>query len=83
MHIFSLHTAVIECPLLQAPNNGSIRYSEDIDKGIGFGVTASYRCNVQGLGLSGGVIMRTCGPGGDNAGQWDGEAPSCEREERD
>ena len=69
---------MIECPLLQVPKNGSILYSVDVDKGIGFGVTATYMCEVEGLGLSGGDTVRTCGPGRDLTGQWSGEAPSCE-----
>ena len=49
-------------------------------KVISYGV---YNCNVEGLGLSERVTARTCGPGGDNTGQWDKEAPSCEGDHKE
>ncbi len=72
---------MVTCPTLVLPNNGSIVYSVDTVR-IGYGVTATYSCDVEGLGLSKGDTVRTCAPDGDgdDIGQWTGYAPSCESE---
>ena len=73
--------AVITCPLLEAPVNGIITYSVDTEsEGIGFGVSATYSCNHESLGLRGGDRVRVCGPDGDGdrIGKWSEEGPTCE-----
>ena len=48
-----------------------------------FGTTATYSC-MSGYGLSGGDVVRTCGPyldyHADIVGDWSGHAPDCLRE---
>ena len=41
--------------------------------------TATYSCNT-GFGLSGGDTIRTCVGSSSGPGEWDGTAPTCERE---
>ena len=70
--------AVITCPLLEVP---IITYSVDTEsEGIGFGVSATYSCNHESLGLRGGDRVRVCGPDGDGdrIGKWSEEGPTCE-----
>ena len=68
--------------------NVSITYSEKVVGGrVGVGVTATYNCMVEGQGLVGGGILRTCEPSGDSnvtkTGEWsDGANPMCERKGR-
>ena len=70
-----IQTAVITCPLLEPPINGSMYYSESF---TAVGVTATYGCSTPELGLSGGDSVRTCSPSGNsNIGQWSGKAPLC------
>ena len=76
-------TAVVVCPLLEVPENGTVTYSVDTEtEEIGFGATATYSCNHESLGLSGGERVRVCVPDGDGdlIGQWSKKAPSCKSE---
>ncbi len=70
---------MVTCPTLVPLNNGSIVYSVDTER-IGYGVTATYSCDVEGLGLTRGDTVRTCAPDGGDIGKWTGYAPSCESE---
>ena len=73
------HCTAVVCPVLSAPKNGFITYSEEASPTLGFMETAAYSCNV-GYGLSGGDRVRTCvGPAG-SSGEWSGTAPTCQRE---
>lgn len=74
-----LRTAVVFCPALEPPARGSIAYS--VDTGIfSYGVTATYSCDIDGEGMSGGISSRMCSPDGDedDVGQWSQDPPSCE-----
>ena len=82
MYISFSYLAVITCPLLEALRlvNGIVAYSVDTEnEGIGFGATATYSCNHESLGLSGGGRERVCGPDGDGdlVGKWTGRGPFC------
>lgn len=67
------------CPVLLAPANGFITYSEEFSASFGFMEMATYGCNT-GFGLMGGDIVRTCvGAAAGSSGDWDGTPPSCQR----
>ncbi len=73
VHMTRTH-AVILCPGLTFPDNGTVVISSTV---LGVGTTASYTCN-QGTVLVGDVI-RTCEDnGGATLGEWTGTNPSCE-----
>ena len=76
---------MITCPLLEAPENGTVTYSVDTEtEGIGFGAMATYSCNHESLGVSGDRV-RECKPGSHGnwfgyelVGIWSEKSPSCE-----
>ena len=65
------------CPVLSAPENGVITYSEDSSSSLGFMETATYSCNT-GFGLSSGYSVRTCVGAAGSSGEWTGTAPTCQ-----
>lgn len=64
------------CPVLSAPDNGVLTYSEDSST-LGFMEMAAYSCN-PGFGLSGGNRVRTCAGAAGSTGEWNGTAPTCQ-----
>ena len=69
----------VMCPVLSAPVNGLITYSEEASPTLGFMETATYNCD-DGYALSGEDRVRTCvGPAG-SFGEWTGTAPTCQGE---
>lgn len=77
MHIFfPLHFGIgSTCSSLVLPANGQIAYATDMDPEFDGETTATYSC-VEGYGLNGGDVMRTCE--GSPIGSWSGSAPTCE-----
>ena len=73
--------AAVVCPVLTAPENGDITYSEESSSPLGFIETAAYSCNT-GFGLTGGDTVRTCvgTPAPESSGGWTGIAPICQGE---
>ena len=72
---FCFYTEVI-CPALTAPMNGAISFSPEISP-TDYQTTVTYSC-VNGFGLSGGDIGRTCVSSNAGPGEWSGTAPSCQ-----
>ena len=71
--------AAVVCPVLTAPENGDIIYSEESSSSLGFMETATYSCNI-GFGLTGGDTVRTCVGAAGSSGEWTGIAPICQGE---
>ncbi|XP_064384964.1 uncharacterized protein LOC135333878 isoform X2 [Halichondria panicea] len=69
--------AAVMCPVLTAPTNGIIMYTEIPSGSLGFMEMATYSCNA-GFGLSGGDPVRTCEGAAGSSGDWTGTAPTCE-----
>ena len=66
------------CPVLFAPENGVVTYSEGSGSSLGLMETATYSCNT-GFGLSSGDTVRTCVGAAGSSGEWTGTAPTCQR----
>ena len=76
--ISSPHVAIV-CDHLPDPVNGDISFYSDTTAPFDFGTNATYSCD-SGFGLSGEDTVRTCdGEGSSPNGDWDGTAPTCER----
>ncbi len=67
------------CPDLPDPVYGNIIFINDTTALFDLGTHAMYKCN-DGFVPVGGDAIRVCLNIGQNEGQWDGTAPSCERE---
>ncbi len=77
LYDFTSCNAAVMCPVLTAPTNGIIMYTEIPSGSLGFMEMATYSCNA-GFGLSGGDPVRTCEGAAGSSGDWTGTAPTCE-----
>ena len=66
------------CPLLDPPDEGSVRYSSNSETTFTIGTIATYSCTA-GFVLVGGDTVRSCMDDDqtDTVGVWNGTAPFC------
>ena len=69
---FLLHTAVVDCDVLDTIENGYIEYSD----GTVYQSVATYNCHIGHELTLPGNAMRTC----ESNGVWNGTAPTCNSE---